>query len=329
MEMTTKLKSRFCKNEKLPINIFQEPYFEERLEALDNLYDCKVKYELFKQMLADFDSEEEFFEYYNSLKDKAISFIKNSNGYKSFCETSFNFLNTVIKAVEMSCPHASKTIYKPENIGKYFVSIDMKKANFSALYHYDKDIFGGAATSYEEFLEMFTPYQSLIKSKYIRQVILGNCNCKHTITYEKFLMGEVLTAITAEYNISDSIVAFTNDEIVFEVNKDFDIAAFRLFMDKIEMRTKIPLRIEYFRLYKIGNSFTSAYLKGHCEDNSIAIKCADSDFIHFMCKDIYALPKTENDLTFYYKGILCKMDKVDRFIITSEGDKKIWKEKYL
>ena len=37
----------------------------------------------------------------------------------------------------------SKDIFKPSNDNKLFISIDMKKANFSALRYYDKSLFRG------------------------------------------------------------------------------------------------------------------------------------------------------------------------------------------
>ena len=40
-ELTTGLKQRFAKDYKLPIKLYTEPYFTERIEALDFLYGSK------------------------------------------------------------------------------------------------------------------------------------------------------------------------------------------------------------------------------------------------------------------------------------------------
>lgn len=81
----------------------------------------------------------------------------------------------------------------------------MKKANFTALRHYNKDIVGGKDT-YEDFLGMFTDENYFKESKYIRQVIFGNVNPKRQITYEKFLMDKVLVKLLTVFEKSS--VAF-------------------------------------------------------------------------------------------------------------------------
>ena len=52
--------------------------------------------------------------------------------------------------------------------------------------------------TWEEFISKFTENKHIINSKYIRQVILGNCNPKRHITYEKYLMNEVLDILIKE-----------------------------------------------------------------------------------------------------------------------------------
>ena len=62
----------------------------------------------------------------------------------------------------------------------------MNKANFSALHNYNSNIFNNKNT-WEEYVSNFTNNEHIINSKYIRQVVLGNCNPKRCITYEKYL----------------------------------------------------------------------------------------------------------------------------------------------
>ena len=73
------LEKRFCKDRKLPINVFEEPYFSNRLRLLDEL----ENYQSFRLMVREnFASDQDYFAYYNTVKDKAIEFIKNSEAYK-------------------------------------------------------------------------------------------------------------------------------------------------------------------------------------------------------------------------------------------------------
>ena len=121
------LKKRFCTDTNMPITVFAEPYFLERLRALDYFYGGISKFNTFCYMLESdlFSTEQDYFEYYNSVKDRAINHIKAH-------EEFIKFENKVIPVPQIRL--FSKTeLYKPENDGKVFISIDLKKANFSIM----------------------------------------------------------------------------------------------------------------------------------------------------------------------------------------------------
>ena len=142
MEVSTRAKERFCKDCNISIRIFQEPYFTDRLTLYDKFYGTREKWDIFLNELSKYNCEQ------YAVKHKNLP---------------------------------NKDIFKSSNDGKCFISIDMRKANFSSLHHYNSDIFGGAE-SWEEFIGRYTGNQHIINSKYIRQVILGNCNPKRHIT---------------------------------------------------------------------------------------------------------------------------------------------------
>ena len=131
------LKKRFCKDCNLPINLFDEPYFMQRLKTLDTLFDCVKKFDTFCAELESFDGEQSYFEYYNSVKDSVITMIKNSQGYYKFVNDDFSDARIIKHTISLGKNH----LYAEPNAGKSFISIDMKKANFSALRHYNPEIF--------------------------------------------------------------------------------------------------------------------------------------------------------------------------------------------
>lgn len=171
MEISEKLKERFCKDYNIPLKLFKEPYFTDRLQLYDNHYNTLDKWNTFTRELEKYKCEQDYFEEYNRVKDAAINDIKDSDGYKRFNEENMNKYTVKYKDLP------GKDIYKPSNVGKLFISIDMRKANFSALKFYDKSIFSNADT-WEEFVGRYTENKHIVNSKYIRQVILGNCNPK-------------------------------------------------------------------------------------------------------------------------------------------------------
>ncbi len=181
MEVSNRAKERFCKDCNIPIRLFQEPYFLDRIELFDKFYGTVEKWNRFVAELQKYNCEQDYFEEYNRVKDAAINSIKESESYQRFNSEDMNKFAITHKDLP------NKDIFKPTNNEKIFISIDMRKANFSSLHSYDKGIFGNADT-WEQFISRFTDNEHIINSKYIRQVILGNCNPKRHITYEKYLM---------------------------------------------------------------------------------------------------------------------------------------------
>jgi hypothetical protein len=51
MKISTKLRERFCKDCNIPINIFQEPYFTDRLKLYDKFYGTLEKWDIFVKEL--------------------------------------------------------------------------------------------------------------------------------------------------------------------------------------------------------------------------------------------------------------------------------------
>lgn len=306
MEVSARAKERFCKDCNVPIRIFQEPYFTDRLTLYNKFYGTLEKWNIFLNELDKYHCEQDYFEEYNCVKDAAIFDIKNTEAYQKFNEEDMNKYAVSHKNLP------NKDIFKPSNDGKSYISIDMRKANFSSLHHYDSNIFGGAS-SWEEFIERYTDNQHIINSKYIRQVILGNCNPKRHITYEKYLMDGALTYLTDVFDSMDRVVFFSNDEIVVDVS-DMDKSKQVLIKFQIENGMKdmpVPLKTELFVLHKIIG--TDGYYKEIINENGnteIEFKCLDNYALPFVLRKFLGEEVTESDKVFYHEGLLAKFIEI-------------------
>lgn len=299
MLISSHLKERFCKDCKLSIKIFQEPYFTDRLQLYDKIYKIADKWERFQNELEKYSSEQEYLAEYNRVKDQAIDAIQGTEAYSTFNTLDINQFSISNKNLP------GKDIYSPHNDKQHFISIDMKKANFSSLRHYDASIFDGAKT-WETFLSKFTASEHILESKYIRQVILGNCNCKRHITYEKWLMDGILSSFEQNFHIRNRVVFFSNDEIVLKVS-DLNAIQRRAFLDALsEMSTPVELKYELFELHKIGG--VNGYYKEIEPDENprIEFKGLDSFTAPFVFRAYLKEEVTENDKVFWHEGMLAK-----------------------
>lgn len=306
MEVSEKLKERFCKDCNIPLKLFKEPYFTDRLQLYDSYYNTLDKWNIFVRELEKYKREQDYLEEYNRVKDAAINDIKLSDGYNRFNEEDMGKYSVKYKDLP------SKDIYKPSNVRKLFISIDMRKANFSALKFYDKSIFSNADT-WEKFIGGYTENKHIVNSKYIRQVILGNCNPRRQVTYEKYLMDLVLEVLIDELGYSASDIAFfSNDEIVIDMEKYKDcINKQKILEMAVNVRFNIPFRIELFYLHKITG--TDGYYKEIVKniiEREYEFKCLNNYTLPFVLRKFNGEEITENDKAFYHEGLLSKFMEV-------------------
>lgn len=313
MEVSARAKERFCKDCNIPIRLFQEPYFTDRLALFDKFYGTLNKWNLFLEELKKYNCEQDYFEEYNRVKDSAILSIKESEAYQRFNADDMN----KYRVTHENLPN--KDIFKPTNDGKSFISIDMRKANFSSLHHYSVDMFG--VNTWEEFISKFTDNQHIINSKYIRQVILGNCNPKRHITYEKYLMDILLTDLLEKYIPIERVVFFSNDEIVIDVS-DMNKSRQTLLVFNIEQYLKDvspKFKVELFTLYKIHG--TDGYYKEIINENGekdIEFKCLDNYMMPFVIRHFLGEEITDSDRVFYHEGLLSQFIEVPKIEVSRD-----------
>lgn len=305
----TGLKKRFCKDCNLPINLFDEPYFTQRLKVLDVQFDCVKKFDTFCADLEKYDTEQEYFEYYNTVKDSVINMIKDNTEYMKFLNDDFADVRVVTKNITLG----NKNLYIEGNQDKTFISIDMKKANFSALRHYSPAIFKNVET-WEQYIGFFTPSEHIKNSKYIRQVILGACNPKRQITYERYLMTMLYLHIKSELDGKVSFYSLGNDEIIISVaGTSVSAKEIKAAIATCPQKIGELVRFEMFDLQKVGDYGWMKVI--YDEPERVEFKTINADIYHQIVKHYWNMPITEDDLVFRYNGVLA------RFL---EGVKNPW-----
>ena len=305
----TGLKKRFCKDCNLPINLFDEPYFTQRLKALDVQFDCVKKFDTFCADLEKYDTEQEYFEYYNTVKDSVINMIKDNTEYMKFLNDDFADVRVVTKNITLG----NKNLYIEGNQDKTFISIDMKKANFSALRHYSPAIFKNVET-WEQYIGFFTPSEHIRNSKYICQVILGACNPKRQITYERYLMTMLYLHIKNELDGKVSFYSLGNDEIIISVaGTSVSAKEIKAAIATCPQKIGELVRFEMFDLQKVGDYGWMKVI--YDEPERVEFKTINADIYHQIVKHYWNMPITEDDLVFRYNGVLA------RFL---EGVKNPW-----
>ena len=279
-----------------------EAIFQSRLDLFENLFQSRTKWNLFVENLVNnYDNEQDYLEQDNKLLDKLIASIRDSEGYKKFNEEDFNSFG-----LGKDFNYPDRDIYKDNLVGQRFISIDLKKANFQALHHYDSSIFNGACT-WEDYIKRFTKDPIKPISKHFRQVIFGALNPKRTTTYEKYLMGHLLEKLINYFNLSkEQVISFNCDEIVLSYTNDVSIEG----VLKAVKNSDLDCHIQVFTLQKIAKDVY--YKEFTWSDDIEEIGTREYKKVNHLVYPFVARMENEevpedNDYYFMYEGILAKL----------------------
>ena len=305
------LKARFCKDINVPIKIFTEPYFEHFMRLYDKQFNTIALYKSFVLTVEALGGEAGYFQEYGLVKDRAITFLNESEAMQFFSKKENFEQFKVDKAFENI---GRKNVYNRNNVGKFLVSIDMVKGNFTALRHYNPDIVGDKET-YQDFMRMFTDYKHFVDSKYIRQVIFGNINPSRQVTYEKFLMSRVLTELLKSGILLEDVISLYNDEIVFEIRKDIleDEGTLNAFLEDVNEVVKrmwaenITVRMECYKLLKF-NELDVFVKEFFWNKMGYEFKCADYLRYPLVIRSMNKEPLQEMDKYVLIDGYIAKIE---------------------
>jgi hypothetical protein len=174
-------------------------------------------------------SPEDFANDYYEYRNIIINGIKNSESYQAF--NNDDMTKFIIKS-NYSLPKRSNIYNNDVNLNLYYISIDLKAANFTALRFYNHNMFGifdngTPVKTYEDLIKFYIPdnkevLQNYFKqSKYDRQVIFGQLNPRRHIAVETYIIKSLLNNlwdVIKNHTDFNSIECINSDEIILSYN---------------------------------------------------------------------------------------------------------------
>ena len=309
------LVNRFISDYKLPITMNKEKYFFYFIELYEDKFKSLTKWKTLWDMIdSRYDGDaNKFLEDYYQIRDNIIV----SMG-ENFAFQDFNMMKLDKFSVTDRPKVTTNNVYNGENLGKVFLSIDLRKANFQALKYVNKDIVLGADT-YEDFIGKYTDLQYVKESKYSRQVIFGKRNPARQITVEKYLINEVWKTYKQNFGADLNIVSMANDEIVIEsdiadmIGQDMMAGRLKEIENTVKTKLGLEVRTEYFRLegYQLyckesGSPRNTFYTKTNLVTDEIELVCVPAPYYALTYKLFNNIPTEEEDYHFIYEGIDCR-----------------------
>lgn len=234
---------QFVKDFELPITIFNEPYFSYFVELYDKNFDIKEKLLMLEKVVEDATQKNKSFsEYVETTRNQIISSINSTEIYKSYVNDKMENVLELPKQID---------IYKFNEKQKYYISLDIVKANYNCMKYYNHELVL-KTNSWEELVEKFTNLDYFKKAKYFRQVTFGNLKNKKAASIQKILMHQLVKEIKKFPENINIYGKQGDDELIIEtdeINILKDYNSLKKILNNLSNDLGKIWKIEIFRLY--------------------------------------------------------------------------------
>lgn len=263
----------FSDYSRTPLPAYENDYLEYYLGYLDKYFNCIKMFNLFKRALSEMKIHELKSEA-SRVRNEVVEYIKKNEEYIAFTK------NQITPPVDIM---ARGHLYHQQHAGLWFVSIDVKSANYRTLKRFCPSV---SSTEWKEFIEKFTKVDFLIESKYFREVIFGDLGHRKLLKLPLIFVSEVIQLINSNDSWSSMKKVFcSEDEVVYQVSEDFDIDE----LDRaIEQSFPGTFRVEKYKMTQIGNLsyFVKEFTSGKLEFKNIPRKFIMQCLKHYEKNDI-------------------------------------------
>ena len=241
----SKLLHRWAKDYKAPIAYFEPGYM---MYVLGRLAEYKPKavrgLSLLIEEAKKYESAGCLMEAHRHIRDLLIEDIKGREAYEQFLKMDMNKYG-------VKNQFSSGKVYHAGNKGKVLVSVDLVSANYQIF-----KMLGiiRECDTWKEYVGKFTDSEYLKESKYIRQVVMGNCNPKRQTTVEQYYTKQVLDMLLEDVVQEKDIVAFYHDEVVYATDK-VDTNFYNNLTKRVKEKTGLDVDLEVFEVEHVVDDF--------------------------------------------------------------------------
>lgn len=187
----------------IPIPCPHPKYINSYIETLDPLYNSIRHWDLYKKEYQTINFRSEIKKLEKTIKED----IKKNE----------SFVRLTIHRHTMPTNLVNDKLYTYDNLGKVFISIDIKQANFSVLNYKCPTLFNGL--SWQEYVGKHTKSQFIAESKFFRELILGSIGFQKVSNIIQAQIIESIHSIVKPH-FDFKIVSKKGDEVVYEITPE-------------------------------------------------------------------------------------------------------------
>lgn len=194
----------FCKLFNLNIPVYTEfDYYISQLSKVPKFNNLRYLIDIYEKAESDID---DLYQFRLEKSKEIIDFLKAT---RTFEELMYDNL----------IPDLPTTKNFNYEVDRFYISIDLKKANWLSVKKYDPPFLNELGNTYEEFLEKFNIPDVLKQSKSFRQFIFGNINPKRQIKAQRSMVQDLID----EIGNSLKLECIRHDEVIYSFNNFLEI----------------------------------------------------------------------------------------------------------
>jgi len=290
----------FRKLTDLPLPLSDPEIFDYYLSLFDPYYGTKAKWELFMADIQLFKGNlVMLMQECKSIKDKLVAYF---NKHAEQFTKAYDFVLPPSERKFKLDP--KKSIYQPTNIGKWFLSVDVKEANYQSFTF----LMNGKSNTSEakvpstwgELVKNFTQTQTLQNEKTFRSIVFSksNINKVYAEVLRSLFVQPALLRLKSKESYQSPVMIAT-DEIIYELPDDMDkdtvIKEVQSLLDSSQI-----WNIELFRLKLLSQKHD--YYTKELWNGKRKLKCVRDCHLCQAIKWDRGEEVVENDLYFIYPG---------------------------
>jgi len=222
----------FCKLFDLNIPVYSEfDYYISQLSKVPKFSNLHNLIRLYEEAESDID---DMYKFRIKKADEIINFLKSTRAYEEL----------IYDNLLPDLPTTKNFQYEE---GKKYISIDLKKANWSSVKKYDPAFLNELGDTYEVFLDKFNIPELFKHSKSFRQFVFGNINPKRQIKAQRLMVQNLID----EIGNSLKLECIRHDELIYSFDKFIDInSLYSVYIESNKYNVKIFTieRVEDFKI---------------------------------------------------------------------------------
>ena len=295
LRSSIEVRKKFVEEFEIPIDVFEDPYFSQRLITLNQLYNCRKLWDMFIQEVSSFESFDDYIRFYEFEAAAWKNYFKDAESY-----ITNDLIQNSIKNDMIYLPD-DENVLTWQDHGKMFIRFSFKDNGYAMMHKMLPEKF--TCETWADMLDDGHHPEHLKYSKeFMKRAFFGFRFRGIQLRYIIFgMIRERMNRLTAS-----RFRYQTMDELVFQITGIVERSDINRILDDIPNQFGETVDVDIIQVQAIGHKAEYGFLAESMLSGNVEIIGCDNKFINqimlYMKRDLFSA----DDLIFNADGHLAK-----------------------